>query len=334
MRRLIILAAMAIAVPVQAIASDAPNCAAATAYSDARRGYSVLVLQNGTIVCDTHRGASRDAHELWSGTKSFVGVMAAAAVQDGLIALDEPVAATITEWGGIPLKRDVTLRHLLSMTSGQISKIGKPPTYAETVAQDLVAAPGTEFHYGPAPMQLFGEVLRRKLLAAGRKGDIEAYLADRILKPLGLSVAQWRKGPDGNPLLPQGMVLTAREWAKLGEFVRGGGMKDGKPLVDPATFAELFRGSNANPGYGLTWWLPHPAPVADPITASTDIGRRAAELPGDLVVAAGAGDQRLYVIPSRGLVIVRQARLDLAAFGPWADPATKWSDADFLKLLL
>ena len=61
---------------------------------------------------------------------------------------------------------------------------------------------------------------------------------------------------------------------------------------------------------------------------------RAAELPRDLVLAAGAGDQRLYVIPSRGLVIVRQARLDLAALGPGADPATKWSDADFLRLLL
>lgn len=330
----IILAALALAAPGHAIAATGAGCAAATAYSDSRRGLSVLVLQNGAIVCDTHKGAAEEAYELWSGTKSFVGIIAAAAVQDGLLTLDEPVAATIREWSGTPLKKDVTLRHLLSMTGGQVSAIGKPPTYAEAAAQDLVAAPGTEFHYGPAPMQLFGEVLRRKLVAAGRPGDIETYLGDRILKPLGITVAQWRRGADGNPLLPQGMVLTAREWAKFGEFIRAGGTKDGKSLVDPVAFAELFKGSKANPGYGLTWWLPHIAPGADPVTASTDIGRRAAELPRDLVLAAGAGDQRLYVIPSRGLVIVRQARLDLAALGPGADPATKWSDADFLRLLL
>ena len=105
-------------------------------------------------------------------------------------------------------------------------------------------------------------------------------------------------------------------------------------LVDPVAFAEQFRGSAAHPGYGLTWWLPHPSATPDPVTAGSDIGRRAAELPKDLVVAAGAGDQRLYVIPSRKLVIVRQARLDLASFGPNADPARRWSDADFLKLLL
>lgn len=333
-RRAIILSALALMMPGVANAADETGWAAAISYSDARRGYTVLVLRDGAVVCEARSGSPEDAYELWSGTKSFVGIMAAAAVQDKLITLDEPVANTITEWAGVPLKKDVTLRHLLSMTSGQKSTIGKPPTYAEAVGQDLSAPPGTAFQYGPAPMQLFGEVLRRKLVAAGRSGDLQAYLAERILNPLGISVAQWRRGPDGNPLLPQGMILTAREWAKFGEFIRLGGTRDGKPLVDSAAFGDLFKGTSANPGYGLTWWLPHAGHGADPITASTDIGRRADELPRDLVVAAGAGDQRLYVIPSRQLVIVRQARLDLAALGPGADPATKWSDADFLKLLL
>src|SRR3546814_13202797 len=62
--------------------------------------------------------------------------------------------------------------------------------------------------------------------------------------------------PDGAPLMPQGLVLAASEWAKIGEFVRGGGKLDGKPLVDELAFAELFKGSQANPAYGLTWWLP------------------------------------------------------------------------------
>lgn len=309
-------------------------CKAATAYSDARRGFAVLVLRDGKAVCDTRTTPAETAHELWSGTKSFVGIMAAAAVQDGLLTLDEPVADTITEWANDPVRRKMTIRHLLSMTSGQGGTIGKPTTYIEAVAQKLSAVPGEKFQYGPTPMQLFGEVMRRKLAGAGRDADPHAYLKRRILGPLGIRVAAWRRGADGNILLPQGAVLTAAEWAKFGRFILDGGRHQGRMLVDPAAFAEQFKGSAAHPGYGLTWWLPHPAAVSDPVTAGSDIGRRAAELPEDLVVAAGAGDQRLYVIPSRGMVVVRQARLDLAAFGPAADPATRWSDADFLTLLL
>ena len=68
------------------------------------------------------------------------------------------------------------------------------------------------------------------------------------------------------------------------------------------------------------------------MTASTDITDPNADLPPDMVVAAGAGDQRLYVIPSRGLTIVRQARLDLSAL--LAGRKSEWSDRHFLSLIL
>jgi CubicO group peptidase (beta-lactamase class C family) len=327
------LAATALAAPALA-KPDTASCAAATRYSDAHRGVAIYVLDHGKIVCDTAQGVHAAPHELWSGTKSFVGVMAAAAVQDGLLTLDEPAATTLVEWQDDPQKSKITIRQILSMTSGQPSVIGKPPTYRDSLEGALKADPGTRFIYGPTPMQSFGEIMKRKLKAAGQPDDPLAYLERRILAPIGLRYADWRKGPDGNPLLPQGAVIRVSEWAKFGEFIRAGGKLAGKPIVDPATFAALFRGSAANPAYGLTWWLPHPGKVPDPVTAGTDIGRRAAELPADIVVAAGAGDQRLYVIPSLGLTIVRMADIDLAALiNPSRNPADRWSDVDFLKLL-
>ena len=117
-----------------------------------------------------------------------------------------------------------------------------------------------------------------------------------------------------------------------GGFGRRGGTQDGKALVDPAALAELFKGSDANPAYGLTWWLPRASPSDDPVTRSTDIVAHAPTLPADLVVAAGAGDQRLYVIPSRRLTIVRQARLDIAALA--AGKKSGWSDTHFLSFFL
>ena len=86
------------------------------------------------------------------------------------------------------------------------------------------------------------------------------------------------------------------------------------------------------------------APIRpDPVSATADFAIRSSELPADLVVAAGAGNQRLYVIPSRGLTIVRLASFDMkslvspralsAMAGP-SDAASRWSDTDFLLTLL
>ncbi len=307
-----------------------PGCTAALAYSDANKGVAVLVLENGVPVCRSER--TDKPYELWSGTKGLVGLMAVAAVQDGLLTLDERASDTLTEWQADPRKKAITIRQLLSMTSGQASTIGRPLGYTDSVNASVTAAPGTTFQYGPAPMQIFGEILRRKLKEAGQDANPRRYAERRILAPLGVKVAEWRNGADGQPLMPQGMVLAAAEWAKLGEFVRSGGRIDGKSIVDPQAFVELFKGSAANPAYGLTWWLPRSTPARDLVTRSTDITVRASELPADLVVAAGAGDQRLYVIPSRKLTIVRQATLDLRALV--AGERSQWSDADFLLLLL
>lgn len=309
-------------------------CATAASYSQAHRGVSLLVLRDGKVVCEAYAaGDAQTGHELYSGTKSFVGLMAAAAVQDGLLTLDEPVSDTLTEWRGDPLKGAVTIRQLLSMTAGLPSVVGRPPSYADAVTAPFNAEPGARFQYGPAPMQVFGAVMKRKLAARGEPDDPLIYLKRRVLDPIGLRYTDWRSGPDGLPLLPQGAVMTAAEWAKAGEFIRADGRQDGKLLVDADAFAALFQGSAANPAYGLTWWLPRPSPASDVVTASSDIPRRAADLPTDLVMAAGAGDQRLYVIPSLKLIIVRQARLDIRALTAPRGPDS-WSDVDFLKLLI
>ena len=75
--------------------------------------------------------------------------------------------------------------------------------------------------------------------------------------------------------------------------------------------AECFVGTRANPAYGLTWWLKRPVPPAlrrrsTILSSEWADAANAPTLPDDLVAALGAGKQRLYVIPSRKLVIARQ----------------------------
>ncbi|MBY0421870.1 MAG: beta-lactamase family protein, partial [Parvularculaceae bacterium] len=270
--------------------------------------------------------------------KSFWGVAAAAAVKDGILTLDEKASDTLTEWRADPVKSQITLRQILSLTSGlKPAQIGRPPAYADAIAFPSVAPPGSRFDYGPLNFQIFGEVLRRKLqrYEGGRYATPLDYLKARILDPLGVRPTAWRTGADGYPHLPSGASLTARDWAKFGEFVRLGGAS----VVDSKAFEENFKGSPANAAYGLTWWLNRrPSQEAYDASRTMQVASdlynhpRRDELPADLVMAAGAGNQRLYIISSQKLVVVRQYP-KVFEFGRRSQ-IREYSDVEFLLALL
>jgi CubicO group peptidase (beta-lactamase class C family) len=235
--------------------------------------------------------------------------------------LDERAAEALPEWRSDPLKRRITIHQLLSLESGLSGggAVGRPPPYAEAIETPAVYEPGTHFEYGPAPFQIFGEIMRRKT-----GGDPLAYLTRRIFEPLRIAPTDWRRGPDGMPFMPQGAHFTARDWATFGEWVRNGG----GDLVDHAALAQCFVPSRANPGYGMSWWLLRPGLIPPGRMAGVEADAGMAERFGAIRMAAGAGDQRLYIAPALDLVIARQARL----LGMLRSP--RWSDAAFLRALL
>jgi CubicO group peptidase (beta-lactamase class C family) len=358
-----------------AAASRRAAYAAAADYSAEYSGQAVLVLHEGEVVFERAEGRWKTTypHPLASGTKSFSGVAAAFAVQDGLFASwDEPVSVAIPAWKDDPRKSKITLRHLLSLSSGldpgqdvfekglglaggeaarrrAIEKLQEEPPvddfFAAALALPAVRDPGESFRYGPSHFYAFGAALEAKLKARAATdpafpADVPAYMAARFLDPLGIAVARWGKDRVGHPNLPGGATLAPREWAKFGEFVRRGGVAraaDGseRRLLKPELLDELFKPSEANPQYGLTWWLPTgDGPVeADAVRELPRAARRAAASsrpvpttrdgrPIRVVMAAGLGKQRLYVIRELGLTIVR--------FAPLTGGKRGFDDADFL----
>ena len=319
--------------------ADSPYRKAAD-YSSETRGLSLIVYKDGKVVFEEyHNGHSADApHLLASGTKSFVGVMLAAAIEDGLIkGFDERVSETLTEWRSDPRKSRITYRELLTLTGGLDSgPIGRPPSYAEAAGFDSKFEPGKTFEYGPVPFQVFGEALRRKL--EPKKESVMDYMERRIFDPIGMKYARWTMQA-GQPNLPSGASLTAGEWLKFGKLLLDGGKWNGKQVIKKGLLDELTKGSKANPNYGITFWLnrsgENNANVAenrgrlgrllgDREANTTAISKRGFgdDLPRDIYVAAGAGNQRLYIIPSEKMVVVRQARQG------------RFDDGEFLRLLL
>jgi len=328
--------ALGIAVPfaAPAVIRAQDRFAAALAYSDARRGVSLLIRQGGRTLYEQYsgrgvmnRGGPDRGWELASGTKSFCGVLAAAMVQDGMLALDEPCADTLSEWRADPGKAGVTIRDLLTLTGGvSVGNIGRPPPYDEAVQAPLAARPRTQFLYGPAPFQVFGEIVRRKLVAAGQDDDVLDFMQARILTPMGVTPTGWRRR-GGQPTMPSGAEVTARDWAAFGAAV----MEGGRGLVDAQTLEACFEGTAINPGYGLSWWLLRPGLIGPGRRSGLGEEGAAMAAVADVRMAAGAGNQRLYLIPERDLIIVRQASGILAALR--GDDAG-WSDAAFLELAL
>jgi CubicO group peptidase (beta-lactamase class C family) len=237
----------------------------------------VVATGKGVAVERYANGFAADTpHALYSGTKSFWGITALCAQSDGLLDLDEPVADTIPAWRDDPWKRRVTLRMLLSLTSGfGFGGLGNAvPVYDRALSLPLKNEPGTTFTYGGIPLQVFGAVLARKLEA--EKETPHSYLQHRVLEPARVAVAQWRTLADGTQPLPTGAFLTAANWLAYGRYV----------LRERDAFAECFTGSPANARYGLGWWLAPPG------------------TPQDLFYASGSGGQGLYVVPSQGGVAV------------------------------
>lgn len=312
----------------------------AAKYNAEHRGISLVVMIGGKIVFEDYpNGVRADrTHELASGTKSFCGAIATAAIADGLIASwDEKVVETIPEWKDDPRRSQITLRQLLSLTSGIAGGgIGRAPAYADAIANEASADPGKQFAYGPVPFQIFGEVMRRKLAGGEKKEAVLDYLERRVLNPIGLTHGVWRKDKDGNPHLPSGASLAAREWVKFGELVRLGGKWEGKELLPQKTLDECFVGSEVNPAYGLSWWLNRPVDRAT--LRRVPLLRRAQDLVGekhdlvpDLVFAAGAGNQRLYVSRKLELVVARQA---IGILESLAGRRDDFSDRELLSRLL
>jgi len=331
-----LVVALATSTAAFAIDIQPGNCARAAGYSENNRGFSMLVMQNGKTVFEHYaNGGGTDMRcKIFSGTKSFWGVAALCAARDDLIRLDDRVADTITEWKNDPRKSQITIRELLNQTDGvdpypHLHSDSIPDRNAVAIHLPLVAPPGAAFAYGPSHLQVFNEILRRKLNGK----STTSYIQENVLSPLGLTSLDFKKDGHGNPMPASGFELTAREWARFGEMLLGRGNYDGKQIVPASLLSQAFTGTGANPSYGLTLWLNRQAPNAREIDYEKELDLKwqrarwggiciSRAAPSDMVVALGSNYQRLFVIPSMNALIVRQGM------------SPKFSDAYFLRLVL
>jgi CubicO group peptidase (beta-lactamase class C family) len=310
--------------PVKIVAVSATELArfsAAADYSDSAEGDALLIMKSGAIVYERYTGTitASSQHQLASGTKSFSAALFALGEAEGIWTLDENVSQTITEWQGVTNKSLITIRHLLSLTSGLVDS----PEYSATNVPNLDTcdlgingstapyAPGVACIYSPTTFHVLAAMFERKTGL-----DPAQYLYDRLLSRLGFSAAHlalWTRDMMGKPQMAGGARFSARAWANYGKLWLQHGQWEGQTILDPQTMNLAV--TYANPaflGYGLSWWLnvPNQSTYTTgvdnlPVDGTGDGTQIATNAPADMFMAAGTGKQRLYIIPSLDLVIVR-----------------------------
>lgn len=293
-------------------------------YCGSHNSSSIIVTQGGRLLLEQYwKGVGRHtATDIASAQKSVMSLLVGVAAADGHLSLDDPVAKSIgAGWSASPSTEPrITVRHLLTMTSGLTDQFA------------VQAEPGTRWYYNTNAYQVLGRVL-----AAATKTTVDGW-TDRVLrKPVGWQDAVWkdranRSLPDGAP--ERGLALSARDAARFGLLVLAGGAWAATPVVPAAYLNEALTPSTTlNASYGLLWWLngkashelpgPRPTPQPGPLIPAA---------PADLVAAMGALDQRIYVVPSRRWVIVRQGLM--ANAGEAGAEALSGFDAEFWTRLM
>jgi CubicO group peptidase (beta-lactamase class C family) len=287
---------------------------------------SVLVLRDGVLVYERYWDGwtAADLHRVYSVTKSVTSLAIGIGIDGGSVpSLDTPILDILPVPNPLldPAQKDeITLRHVLEMRAGfewdELSTNyaeGVNPTRALAESPDWIEhvlnlpmayAPGERFTYNSGVTMLLSGVLAESTGMAA-----EAFAADRLFDPLGITRWSWVTGPNNLTATGWGLSLEPRDMAAIGQMVLQRGMWDGTQVV-PASWidesalrvTEFTDGT----GYGFQWWL-----------GRTDAGRQT-------LAAWGWGGQFIVVIPSLDMVMVATGEnfagggidpYDLADFG-------------------
>jgi CubicO group peptidase (beta-lactamase class C family) len=292
----------------------------------------IVVIRRGYIVGEEYfRGYDRTTRfSSFSVAKSFLSSVVGKALELNFIpSIDQPVFTYFTEWQTPEIeqqKRRITLRHLLTMGSGlrftdsqntsiegtDIERLNASDDYVEYVlALPSIQEPGTHWNYSSGDSILLSAIVQQ---TTGQTAF--QFGMDHIFSRIGLSNITWSSDRAGHTIGGWGVGATVREFAKFGYLYLKRGKWDGEQIVPQEWISQSTQAANAEVNwYGFQWWL---------VGVFDNYQRNG--IPQDTFHAQGLYHQKIFVIPSRDLVIVR--------VGTDTSPNSHWDDSEFLRLIL
>lgn len=197
-----------------------------------------------------HRWTPDVREEIHSAAKGVCVLATGIAADDGLVDVDEPIADALPGFEFGDGVEQVTLRHLLTMTSG----IDMPWSATELtdwpdLAAEFLRRPsrGRVFQYANVSTYTAMRVLETRV------GDVGTFVSRRLFDPLGIDDVEWSRCANGYVAAGEGLALRTEELARLGKLIRDGGVVDGRRIVSgrwcDAMHTDWVEREGTGPGY-------------------------------------------------------------------------------------
>ncbi|MFN3428354.1 MAG: serine hydrolase domain-containing protein [Candidatus Sericytochromatia bacterium] len=233
-----------------------PGLAAIVKAARENRSSALVVLQNGQTEIERHWGQSAmDVYPLMSATKSVAALAVGRMLQQGhLKSLDTPLATWFPELKK-GTKAKITLRHVLTQTTGldhlpRLAPRGRPADrLAVVLSLPQITEPGTEFDPNSEAIPLIGGVVRKVVGI-----PLDRYLDQAIFQPLGIRNWLWSKDKSGMPDSEEGLYMTARDFAMIGQLMLQDGRWGDRQLIPGSFVEEAVTPHAPSKHHGYMWW--------------------------------------------------------------------------------
>lgn len=268
-------------------------------YLELKHSRSFMVLVNGRIVIEEYfNGHTATTPWYWaSAGKTLTAAVSGIAQQDGYLDINNKVSDYLgTGWTSEALAKEnlITCRHLLTMSSGLDDALGDDVSSANL---QYKADAGTRWAYHNVYVKM------QDVVAAATGQTWNNYFNTSLKNKIGMT-GTWLTSGDGDDL--NVYWSTTRTMARFGLLALNKGNWDGAQIVNESYFNDMTTTSqNINKAYGYLWWLNGKDSYHLPQTQVQFNGSLVPSAPADMYMALGKNDQKIYVIPSKKMVIVR-----------------------------
>ena len=310
-------------------------------FSGAWKTEGVVVQRDGKVVYEKYAAGfdPMKRHISYSVSKSIGSALVGVAVADGLLKLEDSVCKYVpAPTGADPTYCDTTIDHLVRMTSGLkwVETYDDPATsnvlpmlYGDEADMGEYAArrpraakAGEVWNYSSGDANLLARALRGAL--AGK--DMRVWAKEKFFTPAGISSAIFEADRSGTLVFSSSCFMTPRDMARFGQLYLDDGM-NGTTRVLPSAWVTYTstpappvsqpkaRVAGTAPGdsggsYGAAFWLNAASPTAAPDTFLYP------QAPADTYSAEGHWGQKIFIIPSRRLVVTRVGNDRAPIFDP------------------
>ncbi|MFC2080781.1 serine hydrolase domain-containing protein [Bacteroidota bacterium] len=270
-----------------------------------KKTLGVAVVYNNVLIGEEYKEGynANTIFQSWSVTKSLNSAMLGILVGDGKI--DIKAAVDIPEWKNDDRGKN-TLENLLHMNSGlkwvenygtisgiTIMLMQKENMYEYVTGLESEYTPGSSFNYSGGDINLISGLIRR---AVGNDEQYHQLPYTRLFNRIGMLNTIFETDVSGTFVSSSYSFGTTRDWARFGLLYLNDGIFEGDTILAPG-WVDFTRqpAPNSNDMYAGSFWLQEPDSVANKLK----------DVPDDVYFADGFLGQRIYIIPSKNLVVVR-----------------------------